>query len=142
MESQRFDALARRLGQTRSRRGFLAATAAITSLPLLGRARSVVAAPVNAQAFDLTCQQTGTQFYCKANANDVTTCGPNSSACLCAQSKEGKSRCIAQPPGSCPTKRNKCRRDRDCGNDETCIRVPDCCRKNPSFGSCAPKCPA
>ena len=58
-------------------------------------------------AFDLTCQQTGVEFYCTEGtpANEVTTCKSANSGCLCARKKGGGQVCVQQPSTGCPTQK-------------------------------------
>lgn len=139
MDERRFDELTKALVTAKpSRREALRRLAGGALATVFGGlALEGASAEVDAEAYNLTCQQNDAKFYCKAEANDVTPC--KSGACLCAKKKGGGGVCIQEPSGGCPTKRNKCRDAGDCGSGETCIVVSGCCGNN--RGKCVTKCP-
>jgi hypothetical protein len=147
MDGRKFDNLTKALTTaTRSRRGMLrplvgGALATVLGAVALDRAR---AKGVGTEAFDLTCQQAGVNFFCEAAAPDVTTCGPSTSGCVCAEAKQSDKGpyCIQQPTSGCPSNSNKCKKNNECGSGEVCIIIPDCCPNNPNRGKCVKKCPS
>ena len=146
MDDRRFDALTKALVAAKpSRREALRRLAGALATVFGGLAvEDASAQDFGAEAFDLTCQQTGVEFYCTEGtpANEVTTCKSADSGCLCALKKGGGVACVKQPSTGCPTKKNKCRKSGDCGSGETCILVSDCCPNNPNRGKCVKRCPA
>jgi len=140
VDERRFDALARTAGAARSRRTILGAIAAAIGAGATGVARDAAAQGVGAEAYDLTCRQTGVQLYCQADAGAVTTCG---NGCVCAGlRKGGGKKCVQEPATGCPRRTSRCRANKDCGSGEVCIRVSDCCPAHPAWGKCVAKCPA
>ena len=143
MDGSRFDDLARSLvAGTTSRRETArrlaggALTAALGGLAL----DDAVAQEVGTEAYDLECRQSGVRFFCFEDG-PATRC--KGSSCLCAKSRQdGKPNvCIVSPPGGCPKKQEKCRRHKDCGSGEVCVRVSTCCSRHPGRGKCVKRCP-
>ena len=145
MDGPRFDALTKTLVAARpSRREALRRLGVGALATGFGRFALVDAGArsVGTEAFDLTCEQPDTKFFCsKASANDVTTCKSRDSGCLCARRKEGGAVCVQQPPSGCPKKSEKCSDRHDCDKGQACIKVKSCCPDNPDFGKCVDKCP-
>jgi hypothetical protein len=145
MDGPRFDNLTKSLvAATPSRREALrrlvgGAVAAVFGGAVLNEA----GAQVGTEAYDLTCKQDGTRYYCLAGTTpgNLSTCRSDE-GCICARRKGGGGVCIKEPSTGCPTKRNKCRRGTDCTNTQACIVVPECCPNSPTRGKCVEKCPA
>jgi hypothetical protein len=142
MDGSRFDDLTKTLvASTRSRRGLLRGLAGGALGAVFGGAavKAAAAQDVGADYYSLTCRQGGTNFYCRAEASEVTTCGPRANNCVCATTKDDNTpKCVEEPTTGCG--KDRCRRDSDCGKGEYCVRVPDCCTDS-SKGKCARRCP-
>lgn len=142
MDGLQFDFLAKAAHQTPSRRRFIAGVAGAAAAVIAGRASmdDALAQEVGAAKFDLTCKQSGVGFYC-ADGGTATNCGPERFGCKCGRERQNNGRvCIEQPEGDCPGKRDKCRKNSDCGANEVCIKVPNCCPRNPGRGVCTRRC--
>lgn len=137
MDGSRFDDFAKALHTSPSRRRFLAGVAGAAGAVLAGRATldDAAAQTFEAQAFDITCQNTGTRLYC-FNSEPVTQCG---SDCRCAKLRQNATRvCIAQPAGGCASLRS-CTGNGQCRRGEVCASLRNCC--SPA-GKCVRRCPA
>jgi hypothetical protein len=98
MDQRRFDELTKALVAAKpSRREALRRLAGGALATVFGGlALEEASAQFGTEAFDLTCEQTGTKFYCSnAPANEVTTCKSQASGCVCAERREGGVVCAA-----------------------------------------------
>lgn len=144
MDGSRFDDLARSLvaGTTSRRETVRRLAGGAVAAALGGRAlEDAVAQEVGTEAYDLECRQSGVKFFCFGEGPSTRCKGGD---CLCAKSRQdGKPNvCIVSPPGGCPSRKEKCRRHKDCKSGEVCVRVSTCCQKHPGRGMCVKRCPA
>lgn len=142
MDGTQFDVIAKAMHKAPSRRRFLEALAGIAGAAIAGQTtmQEGLAQTFVATRYDLTCRNAGVRSFC-FNPEPVTTCGPSEFGCRCGILRQGKARvCIEQPSDGCPTKRTRCSRNKDCRQDEVCIRVRNCCRAHPAWGKCVRRC--
>ena len=149
MDSSQFDLIAKAAHQTPSRRRFFMGLAGAAAALVAGRASLEDALAqqdedLGAAAYNLTCRQRETRFYCYngTNGDRRKICGPPDQGCRCALTRQNKDTavCVEQVNG-CPTAAEACRSNSDCARGEACIRVPRCCPDAPARGVCARRCP-
>jgi hypothetical protein len=140
MDERRFDELTKALVAAKpSRREALRRLAGgALATVFAGLALEEASAQIGTEAFDATCEQPGTNFFCFSDAPGSPCKGGE---CVCARRKEGGRVCVVEPAtNTCPTRRTDCNDRRDCDAGHACILVPKCCEDS-RRGRCVKRCP-